>query len=127
MTDYTLEKLQADLAGSDWPELRDWQWQDAAVELNLLISEDISWFAGHFPQQAVLPGVVQTHWAAELAKKLFPVKGPFQRINNLKFKTMIMPGTELVLQLKYNAEKQAIAFSYHDSEQEFSTASLVFS
>lgn len=126
MPDYNLSQLQAELSGRDWPQFIEWQWNNTSVILQLFIPDNTSWFTGHFPEQAVLPGVVQTHWAAELSKKLFAINGHFVKINNLKFKSVITPQTNLDLCLSYKSNKQLVSFQYQQDEKVFSSGSIEF-
>ncbi|MGH1428522.1 MAG: hypothetical protein ACRBEE_11335 [Arenicella sp.] len=121
-----LESLQNTFNGREWCKFTALSNTDATVELNIHIQDDLSWFAGHFPEQPVLPGVVQTHWACELAQHLFVLKG-IQKVSNLKFKTMILPNTQCVLKMTFNAEKKSVSFVFANEETTFSTGSLVFS
>jgi len=97
----------------------------AVGELSLLIPSDLSWFVGHFPEQPVLPGVVQTHWACELAQHFFLIKD-LRKVKNLKFKTMVLPNISLDLELKFNDQKNTVSFEYKNQEESFSTAILQF-
>lgn len=121
---------------TEWPSLLDYSMtknidrKSLHAKIDCHISSDLSWFVGHFPEQAVLPGVVQTHWAGQLSCALFPV-GDFHQINNLKFKSMILPNTTVTLHLIYKQEKNSVAFRYENSQSEsqndiFTTGSLLF-
>jgi len=133
MNNETFNTLWTSFDKNDWPALLDYSMIENADEktitakINCLVPADLSWFAGHFPEQAVLPGVVQTHWAGELSVALFPVSD-FQQVNGLKFKSMILPDTKLALTLVFKAEKNSVAFRYENSQSEmvFTTGSLLF-
>lgn len=86
------------------------------------------WLEGHFPQQPVVAGVVQTHWAGELAQYLFPLGDNFIRIDNLKFQQVILPGQSLQLSLDYSvaADSSAVKFRYQQGDSIFSEGKLVF-
>lgn len=125
-------ELAALINADEWPELSASKLADNTLTLSLVIKESITWFAGHFPEQAVLPGVVQVHWATQLAKLVFKhyceEKVPcFKAANNVKFKTMIMPGQKIDLVLRYDEAKSAVRFSYRTADDEFSTGVIVFS
>lgn len=94
--------------------------------LSLHIPTDLSWFDGHFPDAKVLPGVVQVDWAGKLGKALFPALTTFQQLGNIKFKTMIMPDTQLTLELQYNESKGSLKFQYFNANNVFSTGSIKF-
>lgn len=128
--------LWASFNQNEWPSLLDYSVIENAdeqiinAEIQFHVSPELSWFAGHFPEQPVLPGVVQTHWAGELSVALFPV-GEFQQVNGLKFKSMILPSADVTLSLLFKAEKKSVAFCYENSQSEksseiFTTGSLLF-
>ncbi|MDB4807084.1 hypothetical protein OAG89_03785 [Pseudomonadales bacterium] len=126
MSKITLQQLQSDFAGDGWPIILSLDSEEHQYSLQLDIRSDIKWFEGHFPGQPVLAGVVQTHWAGELSKCFFPIGEDFQRIDNLKFQSVILPDIKLELRLVYLANKNAVKFSYSDSEHNYSTGTLIF-
>lgn len=69
------------------------------------IKEDAFWVPGHFPGNAVLPGVLQVEALAQagaiavLSLEQFKGKiGYFAKINNVTFKRMVKPGETLELE-----------------------------
>ena len=92
---------------------------------NCEIPSSLSWFKGHFPEQAVLPGVVQVNWANTIAKNLFKIE-EFRGVNSLKFNTMILPDNTVTLSLAFNSEKQTVKFSYKSDDLLYSSGILVF-
>lgn len=89
------------------------------------IPAELSYFAGHFPDQAVLPGVVQINWANTLATKLFNVE-EFRGVNSLKFNSMILPKTKVTLSLTFNPDRLSVKFSYKTDDLLFSSGVLIF-
>ena len=89
------------------------------------ISEDLSWFRGHFPGFPVLPGVVQLRWAVELAQENFGFEGGPHEIMRLKFKSIIVPPVAIELTLTQTAPAQA-QFKYTGQGKEYSQGRLVF-
>lgn len=73
---------------------------DGGYVMLLDIAPDLTWFAGHFPGQPVLPGVIQLHWANVIACALFGLEGPPAHIKRLKFSNVVVPPcvVELVLE-----------------------------
>ncbi len=127
-----LEKFLSSHAESkQWPVLRSVASTDngeltQSLELTLYIQPSLNYFAGHFPEHAVLPGVVQVHWAGELAKHAFGLQG-FSALQGTKFNNMVLPETTLTLSLTLNPEKANVKFSYHSDEQKYSQGTIAFS
>lgn len=96
------------------------------AHLTLHVDPQLAWFEGHFPEQKVLPGVVQIDWAGKIAKALFVQDYAFKQLTNIKFKTMVMPDTTLDLELAFNAEKGALKFHFFNQSESFSMGSFKF-
>ena len=94
----------ADITSSDSAEIN-------SYKVICDIPASLCWFKGHFPDQAVLPGVVQVNWANDVAKLLFQ-NDEFRGVNSLKFNTMILPETRVKLSLALNPEKHTVKFRY---------------
>ena len=67
-----LEKLQSDFDNKQWCHFNALENTHDQVSIDIHIQSDLSWFVGHFPQQPVLPGVVQTHWAVSYTHLTLP-------------------------------------------------------
>jgi len=120
------ELLSQSFSGDEWPLFKRVALNGEQLEVDLDIPENLCFFAGHFPEQAVLPGIVQIHWAGELAKFLLKVEG-FIALKNIKFNSMVLPNTQLKLVLKYNKDKQTLRFDYSSEIDKFSSGLLAFS
>lgn len=130
-----VNKLVSSNTKKEWPEWIELVSEEVVpkgveITFSFDINPDIAWFAGHFPEQSVLPGVVQLHWATKLAEiSVFSLSEPvkhFKAVNNIKFKTMILPEQSVSLLLKYNELKDTVSFSYYNAADVFSTGTLVF-
>lgn len=108
------------------PDILAVEGDDSAVQINLYVPNTTKWFAGHFPEQPVLPGVVQIDWAIKLAKAVFPYSGKFSQVTNLKFKSVVMPDTALTLELAFAPAKGSVSFHYFNTTESFSTGSVKF-
>lgn len=114
---------------SQWPDLLSVHEHDDRIEMQLFINADLQWLQGHFPEQPVLAGVVQTHWAGTLAQHLFAPQQPLIRIDNLKFQNVILPLQNVCLELKRQTPSAAVTFRYRDPEKldlVFSEGKLIF-
>jgi len=131
MSIITAKSLNEQLNSNEWPIIESLKHVENGVELSLSVPEDLSYFEGHFPDQAVLPGVVQVHWVGELAGKLFSDQnvsiGYFSELKSLKFNSMVLPNTKLSLSLQFNAERNSLKFSYFSDNDNFSSGVLGFS
>jgi len=122
MNNEKFNALWASFDKDEWPVLLDYSVTNNTdkntiiVEITCHVPTKLSWFEGHFPEQPVLPGVVQTHWAGELSTALFPIDD-FRQVNGLKFKSMILPDTNITLSLVFNAEKKSVDFRYLSSRK----------
>lgn len=128
MTSHTVTNLRVQFPAPHWPSFVSLDYDDNdSVSLHLNINARVHWFKGHFPSQPVLAGVVQTHWAGELGKYVFPDLGEeFRRVDNLKFQNVILPDRDVTLSLNYVKAKNSLKFRYSDTEHKYSQGTLVF-
>lgn len=109
-------QLQALCNSNQWPQLEAVATLDAGYTIDLYINDHIQWLTGHFPQQPLVAGVVQTHWAGKFSETLFGL-GNIQQIDNLKFQDVMLPEQTVQLSLEYNREKNSVKFCYHKPDQ----------
>ena len=124
----TTSLKQCCLPAKEWPDFIDIEKIDNEndeIQITCLIPSNLKWFEGHYPEQPVLPGVVQVNWACELARIFFP-RNEFQAIHSLKFTSMILPETQLILTLKSNPKTESISFTYANNDHRFSSGKIVF-
>jgi 3-hydroxymyristoyl/3-hydroxydecanoyl-(acyl carrier protein) dehydratase len=128
MTDSsTLTQLRKHFSSAHWPRMNAISSSEHRCVIDLFIAADMHWLEGHFPQQPVVAGVVQTHWAGELAKYVFATGDECIRIDNLKFQQVMLPGQSLQLTLDYSGgATTAVKFRYSHEEALFSEGKLVF-
>jgi len=94
------------------------------VELLFDISPDLPCFAGHFPDEPIVPGVVQIGWAVEFADRLGLSPRDFSSVPRAKFSATIHPGTELRLKLVRHAD--TVDFSYSSADTLHSNGKMRF-
>ena len=85
---------------------------DNAVLIRLHVQPDLCWFAGHFPDLPLLPGVVQTTWAVEFGRRYLSLPPQFRYLGNMKFMRFILPDTRLELRLHYLPAKCELSYEY---------------
>ncbi len=95
-------------------------------QLTLHIPHNLYYFAGHFPGNPVLPGVVQTHWAIHHARELFAGVGDFVGLEAVKFQHIIGPGAVVTLDLQWHRERSKLRFSYRSSHAQHSSGRILF-
>jgi 3-hydroxymyristoyl/3-hydroxydecanoyl-(acyl carrier protein) dehydratase len=96
------------------------------IELHLKVQPNNPWFRGHFPQFAILPGVVQIGWAEHYARALFGLGPAVRTLEQVKFKRPILPGAELTLVLKPDLTTGKVRYEYRDAEASYSGGVLNF-
>lgn len=98
-----------------------------AACFRMRIDPDHMAFAGHFPGQPILPGVVQLDWAARLGAETFGSLGKFLGLRGVKFQGLVEPGAEVELTLDYRPEQGTLVFSYTQDAVPKSVGTLLFS
>ena len=98
---------------------------DAAdtVQFELVLPDDHAAFAGHFPSQKVLPGVVQIDWAVRLAETHLNTGLAAASDFQVKFRRVIGPGVAK-LELKLDRTRGALHFTYRDCDEIASTGRI---
>ncbi len=100
--------------------------QADSLVLHLIVHSGLVYFAGHFPQQPILPGVTQLAWVETLGKILFKIESPFLRMEVIKFKKIIRPGELVQMELKWKADTGKLYFDLSSSSDSFSSGRLVY-
>lgn len=95
------------------------------VTLSLEITPELAWFEGHFPDQPVLAGIIQVHWAAEVASALYGLAGPPQHIKRLKFSNVIVPPRTVELVVAKHGISE-VQFTMRSGDQQHAQGRLVF-
>ncbi|MGL4714129.1 MAG: thioester dehydrase [Shewanella sp.] len=96
------------------------------IELRLLVAADLESFKGHFPEQAVLPGVTQLDWAVRLGCQYFGYCEAVANLEVLKFQQLILPGQEVTLSISNNVTKGKLSFAYSDGEKRYASGRIAF-
>lgn len=89
-----------------------WQARGASsATATLVATPELAAFEGHFPQGAILPGVVLVDWAVRLAREAFALSSGLQRMEALKFQQLVRPGTELTVELGWTPGRLDFKFT----------------
>ena len=99
---------------------------EGRTELDLEVQADNPWFAGHFPELAILPGVVQISWAVHFGHTLYGLGPGVSLMEQIKFRRPILPGARVTLALKADSAAHKLRYEYKDAEHSYSSGSLQF-
>ncbi len=108
------------------PDVKGIRRSDEGIEIDLFIPGEIMYFEGHFPDLPVLPGIVQLDWAVIEARRHFGLSAPVTNVQNLKFRKLLRPNTDVTLTLRHRAEDDRFIFEYRDGETVYSSGRFVF-
>ncbi len=100
--------------------------ESGATLLDLDIHPELEHFRGHFPEGALLPGVVQLDWAIREGQRRFGPFGAFRGLRVLKFQRPITPGMRVTLELTHLPAKGAIAFAYDSAAGRHAAGQAIF-
>jgi 3-hydroxymyristoyl/3-hydroxydecanoyl-(acyl carrier protein) dehydratase len=107
------DQLQALLQGRQSPRLPDVIAHNVSgdcAEYLFDIPADLTWFDGHFPDDPILPAVVQVDWAIHFGQRLGFDPDRFAGFARLKFMAVIVPNT--LIRLSLVASGPALRFVY---------------
>ncbi len=108
------------------PEIDSLERTSDGLSLHFVVPADCSYFAGHFPDCPLLPGVVQIGWAVELARQHVPFAAQFHALAGVKFMRVIQPGDAIALQLAFDADARELSFEYRCGGQPCSGGRVLF-
>jgi 3-hydroxymyristoyl/3-hydroxydecanoyl-(acyl carrier protein) dehydratase len=96
-----------------------------AARLTLQVPPDLAWFAGHFDNMPVLPGVVLIQWAAHFIAEI-PGHHQFTgTLRALKFRRLVLPGFRLELTLELDPLRHEVSFCFRSNQGEHARGCLL--
>lgn len=106
------------------PIVVDEQIEGTAAKLLLEVPGDLVWFRGHFPDQPILPGVVQIKWALSFAERCLNLACAFAGMDTLKFQHVIRPNDRVSLTLEYLEDAHKLRFAFDSPHGRHSSGSI---
>ena len=94
------------------------------VVLALAIPAQLEAFSGHFPNNPILPGVVQIDWAIRYAALHLGITKPETRDFQVKFRNIIRPNAPISLTLKIDRSGNRLSFIYQSGDEVMSSGQL---
>jgi len=84
----------------------------SSLACRVQIPYELALFDGHFPAAPIVPGVTQVGWAVDIARDRLQVTGRFRGIAAAKFRRLVQPGLDLVLNLRHEPAVGQLRFEY---------------
>jgi len=109
-----------------WPQIIDQQLIDRQLTLHCRIPAELIYFDGHMDSQALLPGIVQIHWAEFYGRKLLPVSGRFASLEVVKFNRILLPLDRVTIRLSFNEASGKLSFRYESERGVHSSGRICF-
>jgi 3-hydroxymyristoyl/3-hydroxydecanoyl-(acyl carrier protein) dehydratase len=85
------------------PEVLDRREDESSLEQDWRVPAELDCWPGHFPEQSILPGVLQIDWLMRTIEDWTGHSPQLARIEALKFKQLVLPGERLTLRLERDA------------------------
>ncbi|WP_240732357.1 acyl-CoA synthetase [Dyella terrae] len=95
--------------------------------LDLHLPRELAWFAGHFRDFPVLPGVVQLQWALAFGARHLGTPEACRQLEMLKFQRLLRPEDRVQLHLIWHVERRRLQFAYRQGELEFASGRFAWS
>jgi 3-hydroxymyristoyl/3-hydroxydecanoyl-(acyl carrier protein) dehydratase len=86
--------------------------------------EDLAQVEGHFPGLPIVPGVAQVDWAVKLAARHLGLGIEVAQWFQIKFRRVMVPGSEVTLTLGLNRARAKLAFEYRTGAEMLSSGSI---
>ncbi len=109
-----------------WPTVEEKQTGESSVMLKCYLPVELIYFDGHFENNPILPGVVQTYWAEKFGRELLSINGRFRRLEAIKFVAIIRPKSRCTISLQYNSANKVLAFKYESNDGLHSSGRICF-
>jgi 3-hydroxymyristoyl/3-hydroxydecanoyl-(acyl carrier protein) dehydratase len=91
----------------------------------LRVPRELACWPGHFPGAELVPGVVQLHWVLEALGEWTQAPARLAEIAGLKFRSILLPGQELSLELVCESAGKHVDFQLFRGEVIYASGRLV--
>lgn len=96
------------------------------ISATVTVAADSPWFAGHFPENPILPGIAQVAMASDLVSMLRQEKMLVNGLNRVKFRKPVGPGEVLHIRVVNDTARNSFLFQITSDEQLVSSGALTF-
>lgn len=100
--------------------------QDNKAVLDLFIEDNVFYFKGHFPDNPILPGITQVHWAVHYVKEFFNLACVIKGAPAVKFTNLIQPNKTIRLELELFKDQHYFTYAYLDDDTIYSSGKLSY-
>ncbi|AUG53594.1 AMP-binding protein [Thalassospira marina] len=109
-----------------FPTILERSQENDLARLTLRMDPELLYFQGHFDGAPVLPGVVQLHWAVHYARDAFDIVITPDEITQLKYRKVITPNDQIILQLECDRTRGQVRFTYLGPDTDYSSGLIKF-
>jgi acyl-CoA synthetase (AMP-forming)/AMP-acid ligase II len=89
------------------------------------VPADLPEFEGHFPDNPIVPGVVQIAWVVRAAKRAFGLAGVSGCLEAIKFRTLMKPGDLVQLELRSDPTSWKVRFEMRFGDTVYSSGRVL--
>jgi hypothetical protein len=93
--------------------------------LKVSLPPELIYFQGHFPEQAILPGISQVHMAVLIAAEVLDFAPASAELTRVKFKDIVRPGEVLDLTLAADRARGRLTFRWQRANGNEASAGVV--
>jgi len=108
------------------PEIISETVSDQRCSVRARVPEDLLYLEGHFPDFAVVPGVIELEWVMSFLDKLAPDRGPIASMENVKFHEVLLPGSEFSLEVEWDSLRKRASYLLANGDRKYSSGKVSF-
>ncbi|MFV0436055.1 MAG: hypothetical protein ACK5PS_01480 [Desulfopila sp.] len=95
------------------------------VSARVTVEHDSPWFTGHFPGDAILPGIAQLQMVVEAVGRMRQEALRLRQLNRIKFKKIVRPGACLDIHATATGTTDVYSFTIVSETQEVCTGTML--